>query len=111
MGEIEFRRFLLSNPEVDDARRRGRKGAELDPLDARRFDHVLWDVFLRAQTQWYQARQSLVAGAYWDRLSVIPMRYLGSKAAQQWWSDHRIGFDPRFAEDIDRRVHSKGRTA
>ncbi len=107
-GEIEFRRFLLSNPEVDDARLRGRKGAELDPLDARRFDHVLWDVFLRAQTQWYQARQSLVAGAYWDRLSVIPMRYLGSKAAQQWWFARRGGFDPRFAEDIDRRLQTKG---
>ena len=98
---------MLSNPEVDDVRRRGREGAELDPLDARRFELILWDVFLRAQTQWYQARQSVLAGAYWDRLSLLPMQYLSSKAAQQWWSASRGGFDPRFAEDIDLRLQTK----
>ena len=106
-AEVEFRRFLLSNPEIDDARRRGRQGAELDTLDARRFEHVLMEVFLRAQTHWYQAGQSVVAEAYWDRLSRIPMQYLSSKAAQQWWSTRRVGFHPSFAEDIDRRLQTQ----
>jgi hypothetical protein len=103
-GEVEFRRLLLANPEADDIRHRANAGEELDPLNARRFDHIMWDVTLRSQARWYLVQQSILSEAYWDRVSRIQTEYFRSKEAQRWWSDNRGVLDPRFAADIDRRL-------
>ena len=103
-SEIDFRRLLLSNPEIDEVEKRGSEGETLDPKDARRFGHILWDVTLRSQGRWYLVKQSVLSEAYWDRVSQMQIRYLRTNAARQWWSDNRGSLDPRYVEDIDQRL-------
>ena len=103
-GEIEFRRLLLTHPELDDVFERATRGEELDPQSARRFEHLLWEYGLRSQGRWYLVQQSVLSEAYWDRVSGFHVEYLRCPAGQLWWSQNRERFDPRFAEDVDRRL-------
>lgn len=105
-GEIEFRRLLLANPDLDDALERGDQREELDPEDARRFEHILWEYSLRSQGRWYLVQQSVLSEDYWDRVSGFHIQYLRSKAARQWWSENRERFDPRFVENLDQRLRT-----
>jgi len=103
-SEVGFGRLLLANATIDDVDKRGSEGEDLDPQDARRFGHILWDVALRSQARWYLVKQSVLSEAYWERVSELQIRYLRSNTARQWWSDNRKYFDPRYAEEIDRRL-------
>jgi hypothetical protein len=110
-GEIEFRRLLLANPELDEVLERGDQAEELDPENARRFEHILWEYSLRSQGRWYLVQQSVLTEDYWDRVSEFHVQYLQSEAARRWWSKNRERFDPRFAEDLDQRLRATDPTA
>ncbi len=103
-GEIDFRRLLLTDPEVDDVFDRGVRGEPLDSTSARRFGHALLEYSLRSQGRWYLVQQSILSQAYWERVSSFHLDFLSQALARQWWAENRYRFDPRFVEDLDRRL-------
>ena len=105
-GEIEFRRLLLADPELDGVFERGIRGESLDHDQLRRFEHALMEYSLRSQGRWYLVQQSVLTDEYWERVSGFHIDYLQSAASQRWWSENAKRFDPRFVEDLNQRIES-----